>query len=127
MRERSKPMSLALKAGTADSSAEIKSSSTMPYFRFSSSRTDSFTRSLPSSSSRGRLPTRMFRLSAGMASPRGFLDCSTPRWGSRSSMVNRGSPSPLPMDTRTTWPFFRATTPWSSRGMVTHWYLRRPP
>ena len=64
----------ARKAGTAHSSAERKSSSTMPYFRLSSSSTDSFTRSLPSSSRRGRLPTRMFRLSAGMASPRGFFD-----------------------------------------------------
>ena len=105
----------------------MKSSSTMPYFRLSSSSTDSFTRSLPSSSRRGRLPTRMFRLSAGMASPRGFFTWSVARWGSRSSMVNMGSSGPLPTETRTTSPFFSATTPWSSRGMVTHWYFRMPP
>ena len=42
-------------------------------------------------------------------------------------MVNMGSSGPLPTETRTTSPFFSATTPWSSRGMVTHWYFLMPP
>ena len=89
--------------------------------------TASFTRSEPSSSLKGRLPMSRFRLSPGMASPRGFLDCSTPRWGSKSSMVNWGSSGAPPIDTATVEPSFRATTPRSSRGIVTHWYLRIPP
>ena len=57
----------------------------------------------------------------------GFLFCSAPRWGSRSVITSRGSSAPPPMFTCTLAPSRRATTPWSSRGMVTHWYLRMPP
>ena len=41
--ERSRPISVAFTAGTASSSAEVKSSSVMPYFSFSSFITASFT------------------------------------------------------------------------------------
>jgi fatty acid-binding protein DegV len=47
--------------------------------------------------------------------------------GSRSLMMNCGSPSSAPMWTATVEPSPRTTTPCSSRGMVTQWYLRMPP
>ena len=119
-------MSVAFTAGTASSSAEVKSSSVMPYFSFSSFITASFTRPDSSASPIGSLPSSRFRVSAGMASASGFLFCSAPRWGSRSVITSRGSSAP-PMFTCTLAPSRRATTPWSSRGMVTHWYLRMPP
>ena len=120
-------MSVAFTAGTASSSAEVKSSSVMPYFSFSSFITASFTRPDSSASPIGSLPSSRFRVSAGMASASGFLFCSAPRWGSRSVITSRGSSAPPPMFTCTLAPSRRATTPWSSRGMVTHWYLRMPP
>ena len=120
-------MSVAFTAGTASSSAEVKSSSVMPYFSFSSFITASFTRPDSSASPMGSLPSSRFSVSAGMASARVFLFCSAPRWGSRSVITSRGSSASAPMFTCTVVPSRRATTPWSSMGMVTHWYLRMPP
>ena len=97
MRLRSKPRSRALAAGTASSSAEIKSSSTMPYFSCRMRMMASFTRSGPSSSGSGQLPMRMLRDSDGMASFSGFLPCSRPRWGRRSLMTNCGSSGSAPI------------------------------
>ena len=120
-------MSQAFTAGTASSSAEVRSSSVMPYFSFRICMTASFTRPDSSSSPMGRLPSSRFRVSPGMAEARGFLACSCPRWGNRSVMTRVGSPGSPPMFTFTLVPSFSATTPRSSRGMVTHWYLRMPP
>ena len=126
MRLASRPMSMALAAGTTSISAEMKSASVMPYFSLSFSITWSLMRSLSPASPTGQLPSSTFRPSPVMASLRGFLPCSPPRWGSRSVMTNLGS-SPTPSATSTTVPSFMATTPRISRGMVTHWYLRMPP
>ena len=89
---RSRPMSVAFTAGTASSSAEVKSSSVMPYLSWSSFITASFTRPDSSASPMGWLPSSRFSVSPGMASPRVFLFCSAPRWGSRSVITSRGSP-----------------------------------
>ena len=113
-------MSQAFTAGTASSSAELRSSSTMPYFSWSSFMTASFTRPDSSSFPMGSLPSSRFSVSPGTASARGFLFWAAPRWGSRSVMTSRGSPSSSPMRTVTFVPSFRITTPWRARGMVTH-------
>ena len=120
------PMSVAFTAGTVSSSADVRSLSVIPYLSYSRFSTCIFTRSVSSLSPRGRLPSSRFSVSPGIASPRGFLLCSPPRWGSRSVMTSLGS-SPSPMHTSTTVPSFFTTTPRSWRGIVTHWYLRTPP
>ena len=74
--ERSRPISVAFTAGTASSSAEVKSSSVMPYFSFKSCITASFTRSEPSSSPMGLLPSSRLSCSPTMPSASGFLLCS---------------------------------------------------
>ena len=113
-------MSTALAAGTAMSSADRKSSSTMPYFSWRISSMASFTRSLPSSVPKGRLPTKRFSCSAETMDPMVFFAWSPARWGSRSPTVNWGSPGASPMRTGTTVPSRRTTTPWRARGMVVH-------
>ena len=120
-------MSTALAAGTAISSAERKSSSTMPYFSWSRAKMPSFTRSLPASWSKGRLPIKRLSCSAETMDPMVFLAWSPARWGSRSPTVNWGSPGSSPMRTETAVPSRRTTTPWRARGMVVHWYFLMPP
>ena len=90
-----------LPAGTTSSSAEIKSSSVMPYCAFKYWRTLSLKRSEQSLSSNGFPPSSTFKLSLGMASLSGFLPCSRPRCGKRSLMMNWGSSSLPPMWTST--------------------------
>ena len=64
----------------------------------------SFTRSLPSSVPKGRLPTKRFSCSAETMDPMVFFAWSPARWGSRSPTVNWGSPGASPMRTGTTVP-----------------------
>ena len=130
---RSRPQSLALSAGTISSSAERKSSSSMPYFSLRMDKIPAFTASFsfslsPSSSgTAGRLPTKTSRASPSMTTRAFFSICSPAKWIKRSDTNTTGSSSFSPMHTSTTVPSFFATTPWMASGMVTHWYFFTPP
>ena len=112
----SNPMSRAFPEGTISSSAERKSSSSMPYdserilriFAFSASFS-SFSRS--SLCSIGWFPIRRSRFSPVTTSVAFFVICSPARCTSRSVMTNTGSSSFSPTHTGTEVPSFLATTP----------------
>ena len=98
----------------------------MPYSSLRTLRIIALTLSLTSSLT-GRLPTRTFSSSASMPS-KSFLSPWTflARCGSRSVMVNTGSPGLSPILIFTGFPS-TTTMPLMARGMVTHWYFLIPP
>lgn len=80
----------------------------------------SFTRSLPSSLLKGRLPTRMLSSSPFMTWEALRSPMVLSRCGSRSVMTNCGSPSLSPIDTVSFSPSALTITPWSESGTVGH-------
>ena len=123
---RSNPSSLALPAGTISNSAEIKSSSSIPYSFERIARTPFFTASF-SSDSNGMLPTKRSRFSPSITLPAFFSICSPAKWIKRSDTQNTGSSSFSPIWICTLLPSFLTTTPWIAKGKVTHWYFLIPP
>ena len=87
---------------------------------FRSIRMANFTRSAPSSSFSGRLPSRMRRFSPVTPSASVLRIWSADRWTSRSVTQKMGSPGSSPTVTVTTVPSFFATTPWMASGVVVH-------
>ena len=120
------PSSRAFPAGTISSSAERKSSSSMPYLSFKSFKVMALTASFSVPSS-GWLPIRRSRFSPSTTVFAGFVCCSLERWIRRSVTQNTGSLSSSPITTSTTSPFFFATTPWMASGRVTHCHFLIPP
>ena len=125
--DRSRPISLAQKAGTIVNSADRKSLSMMPYFSLRSLIILSFTRSLCLSSLKGRHPTKTLSSSPLTPSCKVRFICSFARWGSRSVMVKAGSSGSSPKATFKVSPFFLIMTPWRANGIAVHWYFLMPP
>ncbi len=140
---RSRPVSLAFPAGTISSSAERKSSSSMPYFSLRSFRIPALTASfsfLPAVSSaflhshalfsalhaaflpsaRGLEPIKTSSFSPSITVAACFFICSAARCGRRSVTLTTGSFSSSPITTSTSSPSFFATTPCIARGRATH-------
>ena len=123
----SNPMSLALNAGTAQSSAVSKSHSLMPYFSLRICMIASLTLSFTLSSSYGQDPSRRLSCSPSTTSDAFFLIWFWARWGSRSVMRKEGSSSFSPILILTVFPSDVWTTPLMESGMVVHWYFLMPP
>lgn len=108
----SKPISLDLKDGIRQSSAERKSPSQIPYFSLSTAITLSFTRSFSSlSASYGREPRITLRFSPSIAFAIGFDACSLARCGRRSVMQKQLSFSSSPQQMSTLVPSSFTTEP----------------
>jgi len=120
------PQFLAFPAGTISSSAEMKSSSFIPYFFFRSASTCSFTASF-SFPFNGLLANKISSSSPSITLFAFFSIWAPARWISRSVTQNTGSFLSSPMFTSTTSPSVLATTPWIASGKVTHWYFLIPP
>ena len=124
---RSKPTSRTGYAGTASSSADRKSASTMPYFSFRICRMFNFTASLSVSFRNGREPTSRFSSSPRISWGAVRFIWASARCGSRSVTQKTGSCGSSPMFTVTLLPSALTTTPCRESGMVGHWYFLMPP